>query len=113
VTEQHCFTDLTPGDYVAEASPPSGYGLTTPDQLRLRVQTGTTLTVAFGAATGVAAAEPPPADSGEVASEAPAQTTQPPSAIEQLLQNSGLIVLGLAGIVLAGGIGLTFWLRRH
>lgn len=114
VTEQHCFTDLTPGDYVAVASAPTGFGLTTSDQFHLRVQTGTTLSVAFGAAPGVAAAAPPPADSGaaDTVSSAPEQTV-PPSTSDQLVQMSGVIVLGLAAVALVGGLVITLLLRRR
>jgi hypothetical protein len=35
------------------------------------------------------------------------------SLFDQLLANSGLIVFGLAAIVLIGGVGLTVLLRRR
>jgi LysM repeat protein len=107
-----CFSELEPGEYVAVASPPGGYGLTTPDQLRLRLQTGETPNVAFGAAAGVEAAQPPPADvSADMVEEAAADTSTDES--NQLLQNIGLIVFGLAALTLVGGLGLTLLLRRR
>jgi hypothetical protein len=48
-----CFDSLAAGDYVASAGAPQGYGLTTPDQLRLRLNPGAKIDITFGAAQGV------------------------------------------------------------
>jgi len=112
--EPLCFNDLEAGEYVAVAVAPTGYGLTTSDQLRLRVQAGSTLNVAFGAAQGVEAIEPPPANANDVAQEVVLQdTTDDEDNTDQLLQISGLIVFGLAGLTLIGGLGAMLLLRRR
>ncbi|MEP6988046.1 MAG: LysM peptidoglycan-binding domain-containing protein, partial [Chloroflexota bacterium] len=111
--EPHCFDKLGAGDYVVSASAPSGYGLTTPDQLRVQLQPGTTINLVFGAAKGVQAVLPPTADANAVAmAVTPASSQQPPLA-NQLLSISGIVVFGLAVVVLIGGIGLAVVLRRR
>lgn len=111
--EPHCFTDLAAGDYIVVASAPDGYGLTTPDQLRLRVQPGINLDVAFGAAQGIQPVAPPPADAGTTIDQPTTNEPEAPSTTDQLLRISGLIVFGLAGLVLLGGLGMTLFLRRR
>lgn len=113
VDEPHCFEALDAGDYVALASAPEGYGLTTPDQLRLQANPGPAINIAFGAAQGVQPAVIPAVDAGSVAEETVQQESASTSLLDQLLANSGLIVFGLAAVVLIGGIGLTVLLRRR
>lgn len=110
VSEPQCFDDLPAGSYLAAASAPANYGLTSPDQLRLQAVAGTRLNVAFGAAEGVVPVAPPPADSGGVVSEVTAQET-PVSPLQDLFAVSGLVIFGLAAVVLIAGIGLTLFLR--
>jgi LysM repeat protein len=112
-SEPHCFDALDAGDYVALASAPDGYGLTTPDQLRLQANPGPAINIAFGAAQGVQPAVIPVVDTAGVAEETVQQENASTSAFDQLLANSGLIVFGLAAVVLIGGIGLTVLLRRR
>ncbi len=112
--EPHCFEELAAGDYVVAASAPSGYGLTTPDQLRVQLQPGSTINLVFGAAEGVEAVLPPTADANDVAMVAtPVSETAAPQLANQLLSISGLVVFGLAAVVLIGGIGLAVVLRRR
>jgi hypothetical protein len=94
------------------ASAPQGYGLTTPDQLRLQANPGPDINVEFGAAQGV---QPPaiPQDTNPVVNEVVQEETVPSTLADQIMANSGLIVFGLAGIVLLGGLGLTLLLRRR
>lgn len=115
IAETHCFEDIAPGDYIVSARVPQGYGLTTPNQLRLRVQQGTQLNVNFGAAVGIIEAAPPPVDAGNVAAETISEETAPEnrSLASRLGEISGLIVFGLAGVALIGGIGLTLVMRRR
>lgn len=111
-SEPFCFEDLSVGDYVAVAQAPEGYGLTTASQLSLRVQSGTTTNARFGAAHGVEAVVPPPADT---AADVPPQVidaSQEDSGLS-LLQISGLIVFALAALVMVGGIGAALILRRR
>lgn len=111
VADPQCFDALPAGEYVLAASAPDGFGLTSPDQLRLRLLPGIPLDVAFGAAEGLAPAAPPPADIGAPA-EAPAEAETPPDApLDQLMENSGLIIFGLAAVVLVAGLGLSLALR--
>lgn len=112
-TEPLCFDELAAGDYVAAASAPNGYGLTTPDQLQVRLFAGETLTVAFGAAEGVEAVIAPTGDA-QLAPQ-PAEDNIPPlvqetaedTPVNLLVENSGLIVFGLAGLVMIIGLGVT------
>ncbi len=110
--DAYCIEDLEAGDYTAVATAPSGYGLTTPDQLRLRLQTGSTLNVNFGAAAGVEALPPPPSDVEieDLTEDEPAVDDDDDSS--DLLQNIGLIVFALAGVTLVGGLGVSLLLRR-
>jgi LysM repeat protein len=108
-----CFEDLAAGEYIAAAEAPQGYGLTTPNQLRLRVQTGTTLSIAFGAAAGITSSVPPTPDAAVINQTITEETAETPSNTDQLLQISGLIVFGLAGLALVAGLGMTFFLRRR
>ncbi len=113
VPDPHCFTDLSIGDYVAVAAVPAGYGLITSNQFRVQLSPGATINVAFGAAQGVQAVAPPPADVGGLVEEAPAASDTPRTLADQLLQYSGLIVFGLAALVLLGGLGLALVMRRR
>lgn len=113
VADPKCFQELPPGQYVVSASAPDGYGLTSPDQYRLDVLAGLPLDVAFGAAEGVMPVAPPPADTGGIVTEVSEEPTENPTAFDQLIGVSGLLVFGLAGLVLIGGISLTVFLRQR
>ena len=106
-----CFDKLAAGSYVIQASTPSGYGLTTPDQLRVQAYPGAQINVAFGAAKGVQAVVPPPADSSGTV----ANTSSDPAARSSspLPNNLGLLVFAAAGIVLVAGMGISVILRRR
>jgi hypothetical protein len=110
-TELHCFSELAPGEYTAIASAPSGYGLTTPDQLVVNTYPGATVNLAFGAAQGVAPLAPPPADSGALVNQG--LDEQPAVARNPFRENLGLLVFGLAGIVLISGLSIALLLRRR
>lgn len=117
ISEPHCFAELEAGEYVIAAEAPAGYGLTTPDQLRVRVVTGTTVNLIFGAAEGitpqvlpqtVAPDATPTSALAEVAADDPETGTT-----NMLRDNLGLFAFGAAAVVLAGGLGLAFLLRRR
>ncbi len=114
-SEPHCFEELAPGDYIAAATPPDGYGLTTAAQLRLNVRVSDKpVNAVFGAAQGVAVAVVPPADAAEDEAEAPQVVEDPAGSITNpLIQNLGLIVFGLAGFVILVGITTALLLRRR
>lgn len=113
VSEPFCFTDIAPGDYIARAVAPDGFGLTTSTSLNLRVQDGVRTNVRFGAAQGVEAAQPPIVDAqaDAQADSAPIQDTQAVSQTDSLLQIAGLVLFGLAGLVILGGIGVALYVR--
>ncbi|MCC6614548.1 MAG: LysM peptidoglycan-binding domain-containing protein [Anaerolineae bacterium] len=110
-TEPYCFNDLAAGDYVASVAAPDGYGLTTPDQLSLRVASGSGVTVALGAAQNVQPLAPPPADAGAPLAESSTET-QPPAS-NSILDNLGLIALAAGALALVVGGAVTLVLRRR
>jgi LysM repeat protein len=112
-TEPLCFEDLAAGVYVAAARPPTNYGLTSPDQFRVQAQAGTVIEVAFGAAEGFVPAAPPPADTGDIQNEVVAPSATRTNPLNDLLEISGLVIFGLAGLVLVAGAGLTLLLRQR
>jgi LysM repeat protein len=113
ISEPQCFEGLAAGAYIIAASAPADYGLTSPDQLRLDLLPGTTIDVAFGAAAGVAPVAPPPADAGGIVNDVQANETDTNSTVDQILDVSGLVVFGLAAVVLIAGLGLTLFMRRR
>jgi LysM repeat protein len=114
-SEPHCFGDLAAGEYLASAAAPEGYGLTTPEQLRVRAVAGSEVTVAFGAAEGIAVAAVPPADEGGLTAETVGSEpdTHAAAPTNPLNDNLGLIVFGAAGVVLVIGMGASLLLRRR
>jgi LysM repeat protein len=106
--EPYCFTDLPAGDYLASAVPPSGYGLTTPEQLTVRPAPGWTINLGFGAAEGVTPATVPP-PTGDTTADTTAQTGVTPE--NPLWDNLGYLAFGLAGVVVVLGAGITLAMR--
>lgn len=112
ISDPFCFDELDAGEYVAVASAPAGYGLTTNEQLRVNVLAGSTINVSFGAAEGVEQVELPE-DSGTPLEQEVIADDDSDDDTDQLLQISGLIVLGLAGLTLISGIGMALFMRRR
>ncbi|MEL7232978.1 MAG: LysM peptidoglycan-binding domain-containing protein [Chloroflexota bacterium] len=114
-SEPYCFSELEAGEYVAVVDAPAGYGLTTPNQLRLPLTSGTSLNIEFGAAEGVEVAMAPPPDNsedlGNSADEVLPASTDPLT--DNLLAISGIIVAALAGVVVVAGVGASILLRRN
>jgi hypothetical protein len=108
-----CVDDLASGLYVVEAVAPEGYGLTTPALLRVQVDTGAQVNVAFGAAEGVEPLVAPPADEGGIVNTTAEQETDTRAPDNGLPDNIGLIVFGVAGVVLVAGMGITLLMRRR
>lgn len=113
-SEPYCFNDLTAGEYVAIVTPPDGYGLTTPNQLRLPLTAGAALNIEFGALEGLEAPVIPAADTapdlGNSADDVmPAEAN---SLTDNLMAISGIIVAALAGVVVLAGVGAAFLMRR-
>ncbi len=113
-SEPYCFSGLTPGAYLLLLTPPNGYGATTPDTYTVQVQPGRTVQVAFGAAAGFVPSAAQPVLVSNVLGEATNQVKDSRASWLDLLRDySGVIMLGLAGIVLVGGGGLLALLRRR
>ena len=109
--EPYCFSNLAAGEYTAAMQAPTGYGLTTPDQLTVRAVSGAQVNVAFGAAQGVQPVTPPPADS---LINMTVQDGEPVTGTTNPMQdNMGLIVFGIAGAVLVLGMGISLVMRRR
>ena len=106
--QTYCSAEVPPGRYVVLAQAPQGYTLTTPRRLQLDVQSGVRLQVRVGVLqtdatpTPTVDATPLPPMLG------PADDAQPP----ELADVAGLIVLGLAGIVLFVGTIMALIARR-
>ncbi len=107
-----CAANLEPGTYTVLAVPPANYGLTTPGQLQVEVKPGVQLSLVFGAAEGYQPTALP--------TRAPEPTSLPAggqsganSTLSVLVNNSGLIILGVAGLMVVLGVGLFFLLRRR
>lgn len=112
-TTPFCFEDVDSGNYLITAAAPAGYGLTTPASLTVSVQTGIPFRITFGAAEGVETVMIPTPENATI-SEA---TDDAGSAVEtdgetDLRSILGLVFIGLAGVVLVGGIGLSLVIRR-
>ncbi len=114
--EPFCFEEVDAGSYTVSAAPPDSYGLTTAQQLSVRVQAGVRVDARFGAAEGVTAVAANTLPDDDVTQDTGGQAvvvdeSAPDTA--SLLQISGLIVFGLAAVVLLGGVGLAIVLRTR
>lgn len=108
--EPSCFVDIVPGSYSLAGVPPSGYGLTTPGTLTVSVQAGNHFQISFGAAEGVEMAAAPTPDNQVItdatdANGATATSNDPRSIL-------GVVFIGLAAVVLVGGLALAVVIRR-
>jgi LysM repeat protein len=112
-SEPYCFGDLTPGAYDVLVTAPTGYGVTTASAYDVRLSAGQTVQTVFGAAPGFTPPQPSGGQAGGLFSdESGNETDTRTGPLDQLLQYSGVIVLGLAGVVLLGGVILMVLLRR-
>lgn len=104
-----CFNNLPNGIFLISAVPPDKYSLTTPPQLRVEIKAGQRINVAFGAAQGYKDGQ-----AALVATEAaPPKQTVPSTTVGDLIgQNSGLIVLAVAGFLFVAGMSVAFLARR-
>ncbi|MDX2163621.1 MAG: LysM peptidoglycan-binding domain-containing protein [bacterium] len=108
-SEPFCFEGLEPGAVTASATAPTDYGLTTPVRFVVRAVAGVNVPVEFGAGFGVAPVVVPPAES-EPAAAAAGVILAPAN---PLADNLGLLLIGLAVLVLMGGAGLTMVFARR
>jgi LysM repeat protein len=114
--------DLLPGQYQVSARLPSGWGMTTADAAAVSLVSGRQVSVILGGAEGY---EPPAAPQGsgelptvETGAVAPMVTVvvqsdqAEKSALDRLYDNSGLLVLAFAGVVVVSSTVLLLVLRR-
>ena len=105
LTEPFCVADLPPMRYIARAAAPTGYGLTTSPSLHVNLKDGGRVRVHVGAKSGLQAFVVP--------------TAAPPASVavadedSLLMELSGLLVLGLAGVVLLGGLVAALLIRTR
>ena len=111
--EPFCFERLAPGRYTAQANAPTGYGLTTPGTLVVSVQAGQRFQITFGAAQGVASASVPTPDGVGISSPDTEAAPEEESSLSGTLRDlAGLLVIGLALVVLVVGGIIAFVARR-
>lgn len=106
--EPLCFSDLSPGDYLLAAAAPANFGLTTPDQLRVRVSAGERIILGFGVAAGFVPSIPA-ADAGDTALSSEESTVPgiPPT------DNVGVVVFGAGIAVAITGLAISFLISRR
>lgn len=109
-SEPFCIEDLASGRYTVTGTAPDGYGLTTSPVLRISLEDGASVTVRFGAKEGLETLAIPTVDTS--ATEIPPETGEISDDQSDLTEFSGLIVFGLAGVVLVLGFGASLIMRR-
>ncbi|MCS7072543.1 MAG: hypothetical protein NZM00_13635, partial [Anaerolinea sp.] len=107
--EPVCFDDLSPGDYLLAAAPPINYGLTTANQLRVRVAAGERVILGFGAAEGFVPGSAPPADPGLDTTSDSAEAAVPAAGVENL----GMLVFGAGVAVAVVGLAFSILINRR
>jgi LysM repeat protein len=95
-----CFTGLGGGAYNLVAQVPAAFANTTPTEFRVELPSNGQIKLSFGAAQGL------------IRTEAAAVNNQTVAASNPLSRNGGLVLMGLAAVVLVGGLGLAAALRR-
>jgi LysM repeat protein len=110
-SEPFCFDGLDAGRYSLKGIAPDGYGITTSPILRVNLEDGETVTVRFGAKQGLEVFAIPTVDTRPT--EAPSETDRVSDDQNDLMEFSGLIVFGLAGVVLVFGFGASLLMRRR
>ena len=118
--------ELQPGRYTVAARPPDGYRLTTTERLSVLVAGGREALVMFGSAPDYELPAPPEAEDdlvavaadlerGVIAPIVDVEVEPDPDEdlLDRLYENSGLILLGAAGVVLVGGGAALLVLRRR
>jgi LysM repeat protein len=108
-TEPHCLDELPTALYTVNATAPDGFGLPR-SVLSLSVQAGTQFTLSFPAVEGLQVAVVPTAST---TNNEDTEIVEEASADDNFRNIAGIIVLGLAGVVLVGGIGVAVLLSRR
>ena len=110
--EPFCFEGLETGAYTVSATAPDGYGIVRSASLVVNVQPGQRFPIRFGATEGVeVAAVATTAVENTVTDADPTIVEEAPDALDNIRNVAGIIVLGLAGVVLIGGIGVAVLTR--
>lgn len=118
--------DLVPGRYQVAAKLPSGYGMTTASSANVSLVSGHQVSVAFGGAENYTPPAAPEAVSEQETGEQVESGAVAPmvevvvdegddeekSALDKLYDNSGLLVLGFAGVIVLSSSLLLFAVRR-
>lgn len=114
-SDPFCFEDFAVGNYTVVAAAPDGYGLTTAQQLSVRVQSSTKVDAKFGAAEGFEQVTVPPVvnDDNQQNTDVVATDATEEDTVANLLQISGLVLFALAGLVIVAGVGLAIVLRAR
>lgn len=110
-SEPFCYEELDAGLYTMRAVAPDGYGLASSVR-SISVQAGQVFTVRFAAVEGLEVAAAPTVDT-TVTDAQPDIIEEEPDPINNLRNLAGIIVLGLAGVVLLGGLVVGFIVGRR
>lgn len=114
VSEPYCFELTQPDSYQLQLYPPAGYAATTEDNWAVSIADGESYTVSFGltdAPAAVADAQTSGADTATVSDEA-AATTEETAEAGGLSGNLGLIVMGVAAVLVVLAVIGVVLLRR-
>ncbi|GAB5494436.1 MAG: hypothetical protein Phog2KO_46510 [Phototrophicaceae bacterium] len=109
-SEPFCFDELDPGLYTMTGVAPDGYGLNSSVR-SVSIQAGQAFTVSFGAIEGLEVAAVPTIDTASEIEQPIVEET--PDASNNFRNIAGILVLGLAGVVLVGGVGVGFIVGRN
>ncbi|MEL6406417.1 MAG: LysM peptidoglycan-binding domain-containing protein [Chloroflexota bacterium] len=104
-SEPHCFEELAPGNYQMRATAPTGFGLASSSRA-VNIQAGQAFTVSFGAIAGLEVAEVPTLVPDTDADADTEIIEEDADASNNFRNLAGILVLGLAGVVLVGGIAV-------
>ncbi len=109
VSEPHCFSNLSPGNYFVQMQQPAGYAMTTSDRWALALLGGTTINIEFGAraAGGEAAVTPGSTEAS------PAGSPKPSTSLLTRLRD---LIIGASGVfvlALAVAVGVAFVSSRR
>ena len=97
-----CVDNLDTGTVTFEATPPAGYGFMTGSRLEVTIYPGRTIDIALGVVEGLNIPDNPPAvdeptlNEVNTVSVVSGEAASDESAIEQIINNSAYIVLGMA-----------------
>lgn len=108
--EPYCLAQVEAGSYIINATAPINYGLTTAPIRHINLETGTILRVNFGVKQGLQVLAIPTVDTAQPTAIPPQVNAADDS---DLADYSGLIVFGIAGVVLVAGFGASLLLRRR